>query len=159
MADIQLKYKILVAGAKNTGKTSFVKYITGKKFNQNQQPSMQVKVSSIIKNELDLDIWDCPSLEDTMMEHVFLLGTDAYIIFIDDNGEWQKVIENIKRISHKPGILIIFVRNKSDEPQKDISIPIPYIPISAKTGERCEEIIDNLISHWTFTAIKSAGKR
>ena len=158
-----LKYKIILAGAKDVGKSSLISRYCDNVFNETMQDTIGVafkrkKVKISEKQEIDANIWDFGGdIKYRLLFPSYVNGaTAAFILYdvtnresFDDMKNWIQLIkENIEYDS----VVIILIGTKIDlvdqrviskldaiKISKEFGCIVEPIETSAKTGENVEK--------------------
>lgn len=122
-------YKVIVCGASNTGKTSFVQRFISGNFDKKYNPTLGVEVHPLIfntnKGPIQFNAWDCAGSDEWKgLGKNYYINAHCAIVFVDDpldrssggsvygDEEWKQYIEDLRAIKHD--LPIVLVRNKVD---------------------------------------------
>lgn len=165
--------RVILVGDGGSGKTSLVRRIKGEDFRENESKTDginidKLQISSRLKSEIKLRIWDFGGQEIMHSTHQFFLSHNTVYILVLDGRKDEKTeywLKLIKTFGADSPILIIL--NKSDEnpgfsvnesflSTKYRSIK-GYFKISCKSGTGINEFINGLheeISNATFISTR-----
>jgi len=154
--------KVIVLGEGHAGKTSFVKYLKGEKFNPYESQSHGINIAECVQElGVTMKIWDFGGQD--IMHHthqLFLTQNSVYILLLNarektDTEKWLKMIKVFGGDSP-----VIIVTNKIDENPSDHenirfldkkydNLESRYVQISCKTGQgldKVRELLEKTIS-------------
>lgn len=161
-----IKFKVVIAGCKNAGKTSLIRrYATGK-FDKSTLSTIGVdfetKKVMVDDNDVLLNIWDFAGEKKfRLLFPSYVSGASGALLLyditnkdsLDDLHDWMKVIDSVPS-PPKTKILIEakvdlenqreLAREKAEEFYDEYSFQGDIIPTSAKTGENVELAFETL---------------
>jgi len=111
----QSQYKLIIVGSGGVGKTTLVKQLITKRFEQKYVPTLGVEVHPFNYNNMDFNIWDCSG-----NENYSGLGEGYYVkancaIILCDNDSFIDIVSYYKKIRRMCGnipiVLYTNIRN------------------------------------------------
>lgn len=145
--------KVIILGEGAAGKTSFVKYLKGEKFDPNESQTHGINIAECMQDlGITMKIWDFGGQD--IMHHthqLFLTENSIYILLLNarektDTEKWLKMIKVFGGDSP-----VIILTNKIDENPSDHenirflnkkydNLKSRYVQISCKTGQGLDQI-------------------
>ncbi len=178
-----LKYKLVLAGAKNVGKSSLISRFCDNIFNENTKTTVGVafkrKIFTFKENKketpFDLNIWDFAG-EDKyrLLFPSYAKGATAALILydstrpetVDDITDWIEIVQN----NAEEGVIIAIIGNKIDlKESKKISremainlckkqnLTVNLFETSAKTGKNVEEAFRSVVEEIIKKKLQRCG--
>lgn len=158
--------KVVVMGAENTGKTSLVKRITERTYNEQAPPTIATCFSQITLNTIKFEIWDTAGKEHyrPMLPLYYQSAKIALLTFCDQKSFGRiKGLTTELQASCSPNLPIIIVRTKSDTTkdqqvsdqvsdaevtafQEEKNIPICLLNTSAKQNTNCDNLFKTILA-------------
>lgn len=141
------RFKIVLVGSEQTGKSAYVNSALGLAFNDNYVPTLGVNVHPVVFNtnygHIIVDFWD------TAGQDAYYLEAQGCLVFMDDRpGDaqraplWQKRVQNVS-----PNVKSIVVYSRTDMGigYSMLDAPAGAIAISTRTGFNVREPIIRLL--------------
>lgn len=147
------KYKLILVGYANVGKTSFVDKIKNKTYNEKYIPTLGVNVTYLKINKKNFEIWDTAGQEKYKgLDDGYYTNSNCAIIMYDSSSEksYDYAKEKKKKIMERCGdIPIIMVANKIDIFKSKMQYGNQeVIKISVKKNINIEKPFNELLKHF-----------
>lgn len=137
------KFKIVIIGDGNVGKTSLVKKLTNETFNNNYIPTLGVQVTNfdfmVDDKKISFNIWDCAGVKQYQgLADGYYIKADAFVFVIDMSD--VETYHNLKKWVLKAkkygnDIPFIIIGNKKDIAAKEYDDINNIYKISAKNDD------------------------
>ncbi|NHJ23184.1 MAG: hypothetical protein EAX89_01315 [Candidatus Lokiarchaeota archaeon] len=159
--------KIVVSGALQAGKSSFIKYLDDKALNveakarDNKYYTVGMDLGCVKLNGFDVFLFGTPGLlRFNVMRDVLIRGTDGVIFIFDavhpEKDEDAIIILNAIRKAIEPETPIVYLANKQDlagarhpeiiRSQNYLKDDVMVFPTSTRTGENLQESLKYLVN-------------